>query len=112
MSNRFEVVKGTNENDKTVAERAILLPVLKLIHINQALIVAHTLRNVIGIRNLHFNIETSIGICIFNVNIKANTFAVGTSFNNFFALRKTNIFNRKVQNKLKEVNAVQTQISA
>ena len=82
-----------------------MLPVLKFIQINHALIVAHTLRNVIRIRNLHFDIKRVIGISIFNVDIKADTFGVSASFDNFFAFRVVDRFDFQVKNEFEKALA-------
>ena len=55
---------------------------------------------------MHFNIKRTIGIFVFNINIKTNTFAVSTSFNGFFAFRIADAFNFDVKNVCSQKNDI------
>ena len=74
-----------------------MLAVFKFIAVDKPLIITHTLRNIIGVSNLHFKVERAVKI-VLNVNIKANAFAISASFDNLFTFGIRNTINLNIEN--------------
>ena len=62
-----------------------MLTAFEFVCVNERLVVARSFGEIIGVRDLNFHVERTIGVFLFNINVKTNALAVNTSLDSFFA---------------------------
>ena len=80
-----------------------MLTAFEFVCVNERLVVAHPFGEIIGVRDLNFHVERTIGALIFNVNVKTNALAVNTSLDSFFAFGVGDLFDFDVKNQFKKL---------
>ena len=78
-----------------------MLSGLELIAVNEFLIVSCAFSEVIGVKDLHFNVEGAIGALFLDINVRADTFAVGAKIDSLFAFGVFDFTDFNVENEFK-----------